>query len=61
MSAMVESLSRSASLQPGDRVTSLKGTLRGTIVKLLEDGRVKWRADTGTEFLALPESLVPEE
>jgi hypothetical protein len=60
MAGMIESLSRSASLLPGDRVASLKGTLRGTIVELLDDGRVKWRADTGTEFLALPESLVPE-
>lgn len=28
---------------------------------ILDDGRVRWRSDTGTEFLALPESLVPDD
>lgn len=61
MVAIVKSLSRSASFQAGDRVKTLKGTLRGAIVVILADGRIKWRADTGTEFLALPESLVPDD
>ncbi|MFA7234337.1 MAG: hypothetical protein WC076_09510 [Terrimicrobiaceae bacterium] len=61
MIAIVESLSCSASYQPGDRVKTLKGTLRGVIVKILDDGRVKWRADTGTEFLGLPGSLAPDD
>lgn len=58
MVSIVESLSRSASFQPGDRVKTLKGTLHGVILQILDDGRVKWRADTGTEFIALPESLL---
>jgi hypothetical protein len=29
-------------------------------VSVLPDGRVVWRADTGTELTALPESLVRE-
>lgn len=58
MTAIVESLFQSAIFQPGDRVKTLKGSLRGVIVSILEDGRVKWRAETGTEFVALPESLV---
>lgn len=61
MTATVDSLWQSASFQPGDRIKTLKGTLRGHIVKILDDGRVKWRAETGTEFIALPESLVPED
>ena len=61
MISIVESLSQSAALKPGDRVKTLKGTLHGVIVKILDDGRVKWRAETGTEFLALPESLIPED
>lgn len=60
MISIVESLTESASFQPGDRIQTLKGILHGTIVEILEDGRIKWRADTGTEFLGLPESIVPE-
>jgi hypothetical protein len=61
MIAIVESLSHSASYQPGDRVKTLKGTLHGVVTAILDDGRVRWRAYTRTELLALPESLVPED
>lgn len=61
MTSIVESLSESATYQPGDRVKTLKGSLRGLITEILGDGRVRWRAETGTEFLALPESLVPDD
>jgi len=61
MISIVESVSKSAAYQPGDPVKTLKGTLRGVIVNLLDDGRVRWRTDNGTEFLALPESLVPDD
>ena len=61
MTAMVESLSQISSFRVGDRVKTLKGTLHGVIVSILDDGHVKWRAETGTEFLALPESLIPED
>lgn len=44
--------------QPGDRVKTLRGSMRGTIVRLLTDGRVVWRADSGVELTALPESLL---
>lgn len=60
MISIVESLSQSAAFQPGDPVKTLKGALHGVIVNILDDGRVRWRADTGTEFIALPESLVPD-
>jgi len=61
MVSIVESLSRSANFRPGDKVRTLKGSLCGVIVKILDDGRVKWRAETGTEFLGLPESLMPDD
>jgi hypothetical protein len=59
MVAIVEALSESADWKPGDRVKTLRGSLRGVIVRLLEDGRVVWRPDeTESELTALPESLV---
>ncbi len=58
MASMVHQLSESASLKPGDRVQTLKGSTKGTIVAILPDGRVQWRADTGTDLTALPESLI---
>jgi hypothetical protein len=61
MLSTLESLCQHTSFQPGDKVRPLKGSLHGVIVKTLDDGRVKWRAETGTEFLGLPESLVPDD
>lgn len=55
ISALVES----ADFQPGDRVRTFKGSLRGTVQKILPDGRVAWRPDGSTsELMALPESLL---
>lgn len=61
MVSIVEALFRATVFKPGDRVRTLKGTLRGTIVEILDDGRVKWRADAGSELIALSESLLPDE
>jgi len=62
MVEVVESLWRVAQLQPGDRVKTLKGTLHGVIMRVLDDGRVAWRPDGATgELVALPESLEPEK
>ena len=61
MVAIVESLCVSAQFQPGDRVKTFKGTLRGVIVKILDDGRVKWRAEMGSELIALPETLLRDD
>lgn len=52
---------RMQSLAPGDRVRTLKGSLRGAIVKILDDGRVKWRTESGTELIALPEALTLDD
>lgn len=46
--------------RPGDRVQTLRGSMHGTIVQVLPNGRVAWRADSGTDLTALPESLVRE-
>ena len=59
MVEIVEGLSQSASFQAGDRVKTLRGSLRGVVRRLLDDGRIVWRADGGTsELIALPESLM---
>ena len=54
----IESLAEKADFQPGDRVKTLRGSVTGTIVNLMPDGRVIWRADSGAELTALPESLI---
>ena len=62
MAGIVEELCRSASLGAGDRVKTMRGSLRGVIVRVLEDGRVAVRADgSASELLCLPESLLPED
>ena len=57
----IGSLAGKADFQPGDRVKTLKGSVRGKIMRILEDGRVVWRADTGAELTGLPESLIREK
>ena len=61
MAQIVEESCAAADFQPGDRVKTLRGSMRGVIVRLLEDGRVVWRADSGVELNALPESLLREK
>ena len=62
MSAIVDELCRSASYAVGDRVKTLRGSLHGVIVRVLDDGRVAVRADGATsELLCLPESLLPDD
>lgn len=58
MVAIVESLCEAAKLKAGDRVQTLKGSLRGVITRMLDDGRMAWRPDGAAgELIALPESL----
>ena len=61
MAQIVNELSQAADFQPGDRAKTLRGSMHGTIVRLLTDGRLVWRADSGAERTALPESLVREQ
>jgi hypothetical protein len=61
MVEIVETLSQSADLNPGDRVKTLRGTTRGVIVRKLKDGRLVWRPEgSGAGLTSLPESLVPD-
>lgn len=58
---VIESLCRAADLVVGTRVMTLGGSLRGVIVRVLEDGRVAVRPDGSSgEIVALPENLLPE-
>ncbi len=54
----IGSLAEKAEFQPGDRVKTMKGSATGTILRIMKDGRVTWRADSGVELIALPESLI---
>jgi len=59
MVQIIETLSQAADFKPGDRVKTLRGSLHGVIVNILEDGRVVWCPDgTDTELTGLPESLI---
>jgi len=59
MAQIVESLCETASFQPGDHVKTLRGSTRGVIKQILDNGRVVWQpAGTKSELIALPESLV---
>jgi hypothetical protein len=61
MASIVISLCAAAELKQGDRVRTFRGSGRGVIVRVLEDGRVVWRSDNSeSELIALPESLVRE-
>jgi len=61
MVEIVEGMWESADFHPGDRVKTLRGSMRGVVVRLLPDGRIVWRADTGAQLNALPESLLREK
>ncbi|HEY2574075.1 MAG TPA: hypothetical protein VGH65_08400 [Verrucomicrobiaceae bacterium] len=50
------------SFRPGDPVTTLRGTTRGVVTRVLDDGRIAWKPEGRTmEMIALPENLLPEE
>jgi hypothetical protein len=58
MVGIVDGLCQAASFHPGDRVKTLRGSMEGTILRVLDDGRVVWQPEgRHTEIIALPESL----
>ena len=62
MVSIVENLCQSADLKTGDRVKTLRGSTRGRVLRLIEDGRVLWQPDgSASELMALPESLLKED
>lgn len=60
MVQIVEELSSPIVFSPGDRVKTLRGSMSGTILGLLPDGRVVWLTDSGVELTALREALLTE-
>jgi transcription elongation factor len=59
MVEIVEGLCEAAEFKPGDRVKTLRGSTRGVIVRVCQDGRVVWRPDgSASELTALPEGLL---
>jgi len=62
MASIVDSLWKSANFAPSDRVTTLRCSLRcslsGEVMAILDDGRIKWCSDSGEVLVALPESLI---
>ncbi len=62
MESAIETLCQSANFKPGDRVKTLRGSLHGKILRILEDGRVVWQPDgVNNELTGLPEGLFPED
>jgi len=61
MGAGLITLGELADFKSGDRIKTLKGSMSGTIVRVLKDGRVKWKTDSGVELIALPESLIRQK
>ena len=58
----IDSLLESTNFKPGDRVKTLKGSLRGVVRKVLPDGRIVWRPDDHeADLTALPESLLRQK
>jgi len=57
----VQSLAQTADWKTGDRVKTLDDSMHGTILRILQDGRVLWKPDAAqTDLTALPESLARE-
>jgi hypothetical protein len=55
-------LAELADFKPGDRVKTLKGSLHGTVKKVMPDGRIVWRPDKNkADLVALPESLLKQK
>ena len=62
MIAIIEGLSEATAFVVGARVKTMRGSLRGVITRVLDDGRVAVRPDgSASELLSLPESLLPED
>ena len=62
MVQIIETLCQAADWKPGDRVQTLRGSLHGVIVRLLDEERVVWRPDDKeSELTALPESLCADD
>ena len=60
--AAIDSLSEITDWKPGDRVKTLRGSLHGKILRILENGNIIWQPhNTDSELTALPENLCRDE
>ncbi|MDK3156710.1 hypothetical protein QPK87_09005 [Kamptonema cortianum] len=60
MAATFVSLGRKHTFKPGDRVKTLKGSLRGRVVEIASSGHVVWNDGFGN-ITASADSLLPDE
>jgi hypothetical protein len=57
----LSALAELADFKPGDRVKTLRGSMRGVVLRLHPDGRIVWQPDgTQSQLVGLPESLLRE-
>lgn len=62
MMKAIDTLSEAADWKPGDRVKTLRDSLHGKILRILEDGKVIWQPDdTNNKLTCLPENLCRDE
>lgn len=62
MTEIIVGLATTVPLRPGDRVRTLRGSIRGVILNVFADGRVLWRPiGTAAALTALPETLLLEQ
>jgi hypothetical protein len=62
MESGLTSLAELAQFQVGDRVKTLRGSARGTVKRVLPDGRIAFRPDGHrSELIAVPEGLLREK
>jgi hypothetical protein len=62
MASIMHDLAKTAEFTVGDRVKTIRGSLRGVITRVLDDGRVAVRPDgSASELFSLPESLLRED
>ncbi len=59
--ALVEALSRTPTFEVGDRVRTIKGSLRGKVIAVLDGGRTRWRADSGVVFVGTVDLLLRDD
>ncbi len=58
---LVEALCLEVGFEVGDRVQTLRGSVRGVVLALLDGDRIRWRTDDGLEMTGAASSLVKEE
>lgn len=58
----LDSLAEAPDFKSGDRVQTLKGSTRGIVIRLLDDGRAVWRPDgSESDLISPPEELLREK